>query len=64
MAKSKREGPGRPELPKGMARSETLRIRLTPQEKAAIEAQGENPSEWARKRLLEGLSEKRSYRQT
>jgi hypothetical protein len=47
--------PGRPPLAKGAARSETIRIRLTPAEKAAIEAQGGNPSEWARKRLLTGL---------
>lgn len=48
-------GPGRPAFAKGRARAETLRIRLTPAEKAAIEAQSENPSEWARKRLLEGI---------
>jgi len=47
---------GRPALPQGVARSETLRIRLTPAEKTIIEAQGANPSEWARQKLLRGLS--------
>lgn len=46
---------GRPKLAMGKARKETLRIRLTPVEKAAIERQADNPSEWARKRLLEGI---------
>lgn len=46
---------GRPRFEKGKARSETLRVRLTPAEKAVIEAQSGNPSEWARNRLLEGL---------
>lgn len=54
-AKEKPVGPGRPQLPQGMARTETIRVRLTKAEKEAIEAQGENPSEWARKRLLSGL---------
>lgn len=53
MKRAKRAG--RPAFDKGKARSETLRIRLTPAEKAAIEAQSDNPSEWARQRLLEGL---------
>lgn len=52
-------GPGRPALPQGKARSQTLRIRLTEAEKAAIEAQGSNPSEWAREKLLRGLPIKR-----
>ncbi len=47
-------------MPKGAARSETIRIRVTPAEKAAIEAQDSNPSEWVRKRLLNGISVKRS----
>jgi len=55
MKKPRREGRGRPQLPQGMARNETLRIRLTAKEKAAIEAQSGNPSEWARHRLLAGL---------
>jgi len=46
---------GRPAFDKGKARSETLRVRLTPAEKKAIEGQSDNPSEWARARLLEGL---------
>jgi len=46
---------GRPRLSEGEARSEILRIRLTPDEKAAILAQAENCSEWVRNRLLEGL---------
>jgi hypothetical protein len=46
---------GRPPLERGQARSETLRVRLTVAEKQAIEGQSDNPSEWARKRLLEGL---------
>jgi len=51
--------PGRPAMPKGTARSETIRIRVTPAEKAVIESQGANPSEWARKKLLTGLPVKR-----
>ena len=46
---------GRPKLPKGEAKTETLRVRLTAAEKAVIEAQSKNPSEWARQRLLAGL---------
>ena len=52
-------GPGRPALPQGKARSQTLRIRLTEAEKAAIEAQSGNPSEWARTKLLAGLPVKK-----
>ena len=51
----KPKGPGRPPMAKGKSRSETLRVRLTKAEKAAIETQAENPSEWARERLLTGL---------
>jgi len=52
MQKSKR---GRPKLAKDDRRTETLRVRLTVSEKAAVEAQSDNPSEWARKRLLTGI---------
>lgn len=46
---------GRPRLPKDMARSETLRVRLSKEEKQTLlaAASGEkNASEWARKKLL------------
>ena len=52
MQKPKR---GRPKLEKDDRRAETLRVRLTAAEKAAIEGQSDNPSEWARKRLLTGI---------
>lgn len=52
MKKPKR---GRPKLAKGDRRTETLRVRLTKAEKGAIEKQSDNPSEWARERLLAGV---------
>ena len=51
----KTKGRGRPKLAEGEARTETLRIRLTADEKAAVEAQSDNPSEWARAKLLADL---------
>lgn len=45
-------------MAKGKARNETFRIRLTKAEKDAIEAQAQNPSEWARERLLVNLNVK------
>jgi hypothetical protein len=55
----KKETPklGRPKLPKGEAKTETLRFRLTPSEMKRIEssakAAGAEVSEWARLKLLE-----------
>lgn len=51
----KPKGPGRPKFEKGKAREETLRIRVTKEEKALIEKQSGNPSEWARTKLMTGL---------
>jgi hypothetical protein len=52
----KKKGAGRPKLPKGQVRDEKIIIRLSASEKAKIEAQAktnkQNPSLWARTRLL------------
>jgi len=48
-------GPGRPAFAKGKAKSDFIIVKVTPAEKAAIEAQSDNPSEWARNRLLQGI---------
>jgi hypothetical protein len=50
----KRKILGRPKLPKGEAKSEMVRARVTPSELRAIEkaANGDGISEWARKILL------------
>lgn len=46
---------GRPKLPKGVAKAETLRIRVTPEEMRAIEfsakAKEQTISEWIRSTL-------------
>lgn len=48
---------GRPKLPKGEAKSLTIRARVSPEEYKAIgdaaKKQGEKLSEWARKALLD-----------
>lgn len=49
---------GRPKLPKDEARSETLRVRISKEEKKLLlsAASGDKTaSEWARKKLLLGL---------
>ena len=45
---------GRPKLPKGEAKSEMVRARVTPSELKAIEkaAKGDGVSEWARRALI------------
>lgn len=50
----KRQILGRPKLPKGEAKSEMVRARVTPSELSAIEkaANGDGISEWARAVML------------
>lgn len=47
---------GRPKLPRGEARSIGLHIRLTKQERQAVDStakrEGQRPSDWSRKILL------------
>jgi uncharacterized protein (DUF1778 family) len=56
MPKPKPKKAGRPLLPKGSAKGEMLRIRVTADELAAIEAaakaKGQTRSEWMRGKLL------------
>lgn len=55
----KKKRPGRPVLPPGKARNETVRVRLTVGEleriKKAAEEKAVTVSEWSRRRLLDGL---------
>jgi hypothetical protein len=55
MSAHKSKKVGRPTLPKGSAREETLRVRVTPKELEAFEsaasAIGQTVSEWIRKTL-------------
>ena len=51
--------PGRPALPKGEAKAETLRIRVTPAELrefgAKAKGQGQTVSQWVRSTLMAAL---------
>lgn len=51
---------GRPKLPKGEAKTEMVRARVTPSELKAIEraANGTGISEWARAVMLSSLSQR------
>jgi hypothetical protein len=53
----KKETRGRPKLPKGEAKSEMVRARVTPSEYRAIAAKAgkEGVSEWARRALLNAV---------
>lgn len=55
MKKSKR---GAPTKHPSERRTEKLQVRLTKIEKQTIDRQSDNPSEWARGRLLDGLEVK------
>ena len=52
--------PGRPRLPKGNAKAVMLRVRVTPNERLAIEgaakAKTQTSSEWIRSTLLAALA--------
>ena len=54
-SKPKPKKPGRPPLPKGNAKAVMLRVRVTPNERAAIEtaarAKDQTVSEWLRSKL-------------
>lgn len=56
---SKRRGPGRPKLPKGEARDAVLSVRLTKDEKRAMEREaadaGETLGDWCRSVLLRSV---------
>lgn len=55
MSREKR-GPGRPPMPEGAAKATMFAIRLTPAERAAIDAAaeraGKGVSQWAREALI------------
>lgn len=57
--KPKPKKPGRPPLPKGNAKAVMLRVRVTPDERLAIEKEanvkGQTASEWIRSTLLAGI---------
>lgn len=53
---------GRPKLPKGEAKVETIRVRVTPSEYSSVKesaaSSGKDISEWARQLILAGAKSK------